>query len=273
MTGKSQQKQIHSGVEGTDFPQTPFLLFTKERKKHNILVGEDPGQVLFMEVATGLTVSKVLAVADEDILGKEEPLLFQVENLHNIHLSPVVKANVGIWSLTPLVKGSAGVTKLIKHGMSVLHMERLQKGALDQANDMLVDMFPSDSGPAYIQDVRAGICAALWVLTGDIPTEKPPFWKQPWEAPYGWMPRGVNPIFRLNALYREVVAWTYAHKGDLESCRMFGVSPAKRMRLSRMKLDIDKMDSTTCVLSAWKTERSDPLVVALKISQIWGRRG
>lgn len=273
MTGKSQLQKIHSGVEGTDFPQTPFLLFAKERKKHNILVGQDPGQVLFMEIATGVQASQVLVVADEDILGKEESLLFQVDNLRNIHLSPAVKANVGIWSLSPLVKGSAGVTKLIKHGMSLLRIERLQKGAIDQANDMLVDMFPSEGGPPHIRDVRAGICAALWVLTDDIPTEKPPFWKQPWEAPYDWMTRGVDPIYRLNSLYREAVSWIYAYKGDLESCRMFGVSPAKRMRLSRLKLDIDKMDATVCLLSAWKLERTDPLVVALKISQIWGRRG
>jgi len=263
-------EQTNHGVRGSVFAQTPFILNRKTVSLHNILVGDDPCQIRFMELFTGQRVKKMNVVTDEDILGHEESLLLKVDSPNAILLSANVKINVGIWSLDWLSKGTAGVSQIIKYAQSLLDV-KLPKGAIERANEMLVDLFPTETGHGLpcVRDVRAGISGAFWILSGEIPLVKPPFWKQPWESSKEWLPRGVNPALRLNKLYRDIVGWTYMRDRDQKAGRQFGLTPSRLQYLEKQKPDVARMDATFTLLSAFRHGAIDPYVTALRISRIW----
>ena len=255
------QKKLRPGVRDTIWPTTPLLLAQKTVFRFNILVGDDPAQVRFAELVLGLPCVFKEIVHDEDILGKENSLLYRIETPRNLELSPNTKALTGIWSLDPIERGSAGANALVRFASSLLGIPA-DKVLTQRIADKLLDEEKS------IEDVRAALWGAAWLLTGPRP-EETERWPDPWSEPKKWLPKGVDPGYRLNSLYRFLVGFVFAKEDDQDAARKFGMSIARFKALQRLNLDLIKVDRSIRELSRWRTQKYNPLVCALKITNIW----
>ena len=267
-----------TGVVGTEYPTTPLLL-ERSARKNNILIGNDPVQIRFAEQfltgahglpLPGIKHEPVPAVNDEMLLGKDEPKLYLVDRSSLIDLSPKERAKTGIYSLDLIEKGSAGINAIVRHAAKLLGKEKPSKDVMLNVGYELVK--ESDPSRRYLlTDIRAAVWQAAWLLSG--PLEGRPKWLAPWENWMMWMPRGGDPRYRLNALYRELVMWVFASTGDDRGFRKTGGSwDSKRFqKLSQIQLPKDKVYDTLVELSAWRKPNSgiDPFVCAIKVSKIW----
>jgi hypothetical protein len=253
------ERKLRPGVRNTVWPTTPLLLGQKTFHRFNLLVGEDPTQVRFAEQVLGVPCQKVEQLHDEDILGKEGSLLFQVEAARCIELSPNTKAMVGIWSLEPIEKGSAGANALVRYGATLLELPA-NKVLIQRIADLLLE---EDIG-----DIRIAIWHAVWLLTGPCPPEFER-WPDPWVEPYKWLPTGADPSYRLNSLYRSLVGYVFAKEDDQDAARKFGMSISRFKAMQRLNLDLNKVDRSIRELSRWRAQKSSPLVCALKVTHIW----
>jgi hypothetical protein len=250
--------KIRPGIGGTlEFPPVPGLLSKKPFARHNILVGNDAVQTRFAEQTLGVECKVVDRVKDEDVL-VPDPTLHQVLMSNSIDLSPELRNKAGIWSLTPITPGSAAATSIIKAACEILDV-KLEIGKRNRACEILTK--------EVINDVRAALWNAIWIVAGEIP-EDVGLWKDPWAAD-NWMPNGIDPRYRLNALYRELVGYIFVCDNDEASARRFGISPAKIKRLKALNLDIDRVYDSLLELSRWRSRRYDPYICALKITSIW----
>jgi hypothetical protein len=86
-----------------------------------------------------------------------------------------------------------------------------------------------------------------------------------------WMPKGEDPYYRLNSLYRELVMWVFATTGDERGYRKFARNwDVKRWsNLSRLQLPKDKVFNTLVVLSHWRKFKYDPYICIMKVAKIW----
>lgn len=259
----------------TEYPTIPLLL-ERTPRRHNILVGNDPAQIRFAEQflskAHGTTVrhEPVPAVNDDMLLGRDEPKLYLVERSGLIDVSPKEKAKTGIWSLDLIERGSAGMNAIVRYAATkLLGREKPPKETLAKVGyDLIRESDPG--GRRYLLgDVRAAVWHAAWLLTG--PAEGRVSWIAPWENWVMWMPRGGDPRYRLNALYRELVMWVFASTGDERGFRRTGGSwDSKRFqRLSQLRLPKGKVYDTLAELSAWRAHGYDPFVCAIRVSKIW----
>lgn len=247
-------------------------------KRHNVLIGNDPAQIRFAEqflsMHHGVPVKheQVPAVSDEMLLGKDEPRLFLVDVAQQVDLSPAVKSKTGVWSLDLIERGSAGINAIIRHAVKLLGIEKPPKDVIAKIGYELV----KDSDPFgkryLLTDIRAAVWHAVWLLSG--PVTGRPSWIAPWENWMMWLPRGADPHYRLNALYRELVMWVFASTGDERGFRKTGGSwDSKRFqKLSALQLPKDKVYNTLAALSAWRAHSYDPYVCVLRISKIWETR-
>jgi len=250
--------KFRTGVAAApEFPTTPVLLSKARFQRNNILIGNDPVQTRFAEQFFGVPCKEVDVVRDEDIL-KDTPTLYQVLISKSIEISPELRLKTGIWSLSPVVKGSASATAVIKSAMEILDV-KLDKESVNRACDILTE--------EEIGDVRAALWNAVWVIAGEIPAQ-PEFWKAPWSKG-NWMPKGVDPKYRLNALYRELVGYVLVRDNDEPAARRFGISPAKIKKLKALALDLDRVYNSISELSKWRQLKYDPYLCALKIARIW----
>ena len=258
----------------TEYPTTPLLL-ERTPRKHNILIGNDPVQIRFAEQFLSTAHSArvrhepVPAVNDEMLLGKDEPKLYLVERSGLIDISPREKAKTGIWSLDFIERGSAGINAIIRYAAKLLGIEKPPKEILASVGYDLVRESDPGSKKYLLTDVRAAVWHAAWLLAGSVAGR--PSWLAPWENWMMWMPRGGDPRYRLNALYRELVMWVFAQSGDDKGFRRTGGSwNAKRFqKLSQLQLPKDKVYDTLAELSAWRAHGYDPFVCAIRISKIW----
>lgn len=268
----SRGLQYHGIVE-TEYPTVPLLL-ERTPKKHNILIGNDSVQIRFAEQYISMVHKMqvhhepVSVVNDEMLLGKDEPKLYLVERSSLIDISPKEKAKTGIWSLDLIERGSAGINAIVRYAAKLLEIEKPDKDIVAKVGYELVK--ESDPGRKYLlTDIRAAVWQAVWLLTG--PPERALSWVAPWENWMMWMPRGGDPRYRLNALYRELVMWVFAVTGDEKGFRKTGGSwDGKRFqRLARLQLPKDKVYATLTELSAWRNQKYDPYVCVIRISKIW----
>jgi hypothetical protein len=255
-----EQGKFRPGVRATVWPTTPSLLLQKTYRRFNILVGDDQAQVRFAEQVLGLPCKFVEILHDEDLLGKEESLLYRVESLRCLELSPNTKALSGIWCLDPIEKGSAGANAIVKYAASLLDVP---------ADTKLVQRVADQLLAKEIGDIRAAIWDAACLLVGPPPLENKERWPDPWEKPIAWMPEGVDPGLRLNTLYRFLVGYTFAKEGDQDAARKFGISVAKFKVMQRITLDLNKVYSCVGELSKWRAQKYPPLVCALRVTNIW----
>ena len=253
------ETKLRPGVRATVYPTTPMLLLQKTYLRFNVLVGDDPAQVRFAEQLLGIKAQHVDVLRDEDILGKEGSHLFHIDTPRQSELSPNTKALVGFWSLETIEKGSAGASALVKYAATLLDSP-VDKKTLQLVADELVK---DDLG-----DIRAAIWRAAWMLSGPPPLDFAR-WPDPWQKPSEFLPKGVDPGLRLNALYRSLVAFVFAKENDQDAARKFGISIAKFKMLQSQNIDLNKVYSSIRELSKWRTQKYNPLVCALKIRYIW----
>jgi hypothetical protein len=250
--------KIRPGVSGPpEFPPATGLLLKKPPVRHNILVGNDAVQTRFAEQTLGVECKVVDRVKDEDVL-VPEPTLHQVLMSSSIDLSPELRSKAGIWSLSPVLPGSAAATSIVKAAAEILEV-KLELAKRNRACEILTK--------EVINDVRAALWNAVYIVAGDIP-EKEPFWKDPW-ASDNWIPNGTDPTYRLNTLYRELIGYIYVYDNDESSARRFGISPAKIKRLKALNLNLDRVYESILELSKWKAKHYNPYFCALKIATIW----
>jgi hypothetical protein len=240
-------------------PTTPMLLAQKTVLRFNVLVGDDPAQVRFAEQVLGIPAVHLDVLRDEDVLGKEGSRLYHIDHARGLDLSPNTKLTVGIWSLEPIEKGSAGANALVKFAASLLDIPVERKVA-----QLIADELVSEE----LGDIRAAIWQAVWLLSGPPPVDHPR-WPDPWTTPSEWLPKGVDPGHRLNTLYRSLVGYVFARENDQEAARKFGTSIAKFKVLQNQNLDLNKVYSSIRELSKWRTQKYNPLVAALRIRHIW----
>lgn len=255
----AEQRKMRPGVRATTWPTTPLLLGQKTFHPYNILVGDDPCQVRFAEQVLGVPCRFLEVIHDEDILGKEEKLLYRVDSPRGLELSPNTKALAGIWSLDEIESGSAGANAIVRFAASLLDVP---------ADRVLIQRVSDELLKKEIEDVRAAIWDAVWLLTGPRP-EEDVRWPNPWEDSKGWIPKGVDPGYRLNSLYRFLVGYVFAKEDDQDAARKFGMSISKFKALQRFSLDLNKVDQSIRELSRWRTQKYNPLVCALRITTIW----
>jgi hypothetical protein len=252
----------------TEYPSVVLLLEKKSPPKNNVLVGDDPAQIRFAEQFLSATHMRriecqaVKSVSDIDLQGQEEPLLYQVDYSSLLDLSPRTARKTGIWSLDLIKPGSAGMNAIVRFAAELLGMEKPDKATVQRVADEVAD---------GMYDIRAGIWDAAWMLSGPLPEKAK--WMRPWENWLLWLPKGVDPRYRLNALYWEMVEWVFAQTGDDRGFkRAKGASkfnPRTFQKLSALQLPKDKVFNSLLELSAWRERHYDPYVCALKITKIW----
>lgn len=258
----------------TEYPTTPLLL-ERAPKKHNILIGNDAHQIRFAEQFLSLTHNTsvkhepVEVISDDMLLGKDDPKLYLVERSNLIDISSNVKSKTGVWSLDLIEKGSAGINAIVRYAAKLLEINKLDKSVLSRVgNEVIKD---SDSrGRKYLMgDIRAAVWQATWVLTGPSPVHQ--HWSNPWENWLLWLPKGVDPRYRLNTLYWELVMWTFASTGDERGYRKTkGRWDAKQFqKLSLLQLPKDKVFNSLVEISAWREHAYDPFICAIRIAKLW----
>ncbi len=247
-------------MKATPFPATPVLFGQKTFKTHNILIGYDSVQEQFASQFFGLPVQFKDTVRDEDILGHQEPFLYQVEHSWNLEFSPQVRNTVGLFSVSPLVKGSSGVYAIVRHAAALLDLKKTPVEVTAIADELVKEP---------ILDVTAAVWQAVWLLTGPAPEPYKP-WPEPWSSK-DWLPVNVDPQYRLNTLHRDCVALVYALDGDEEAAYKFGVRPTKFKVLKDIgrSLNLNCLCDSIVELNKWQTLKYNPLLCALRITNIW----
>jgi hypothetical protein len=273
------------GVRVSGPPSTPLLLEKPTPKLHNVLVGDDPAQIRFAEYYLShayfckdecdgqnhfkLKHTEVEVVQDDMVLGKDEPALFKVDRVRQIELSEKVKSHVGIWALAPITKGSDGANAIVRFAASLLEMEKPKHATVEVFGDAMVKMMADLSIHKEVDDVLAAIWAAVWLLTGPEPEPFKP-WPRPWDNYLTWLSRGVDPNYRLNALYRELVVFVFAREGDEAAARKIGkFKPKEFQKLKSLRLPTVCVIDSIVELSKWRLHKSDPFICALKVAKIW----
>lgn len=282
---KEQGKKLRTGVRLNGPASTPLLLEKLTPKFHNILIGEDPAQIRFAEHYLShahfcadecteqnhfkLKCLEVELVQDEMVLGKPEPMLYRVERQRMIELSSKVEPSVGVWALAPITKGSDGANAIVRFAAELLDMERPAKAQVEKFGEAMIRMMADISIRKEVEDVLAAVWVSAWLLTGPEPA---PFkyWTRPWEHHLTWMPRDADPSYRLNALYRELVVWSFARDGDEYAARKVGkFKPKEFNKLKNLKLPVGCVINSIVELSRWRLHKSNPYICALKIAKIW----
>lgn len=243
-----------------DYPSVVLLLSRKKPHKNNILVGQDIAQMRFAEYMLENTCEFLPKVVDLDLLGSENPLLFRVDTIRDIDLSPAVQAKTGIWVLSPIEKGSAALGAIIRYAASLIRHE-LTATQIAQVGDIIAK--------AEIEDIRGTIWGVVELLILDLPDEKR--WPEPWEQLSGWIPKGVDVSFRLNSLYHTLVAYVFSKDKDQSPIRKLGFNAKRIAILSKLNLDATRVEATLRELSIWRNQQGSPYMVSMKISYIWDK--
>ncbi len=249
----------------TEFPTTPLLL-EKTPKKHNVLIGDDPMQVRFTEqFLSGYYQQKVVCqlvdtLTDDHVLGQDSPQLYRVDRINQIDLSPNIRIKTGVFSLDIIEKGSAGANAIVREASRLMGITKPPRATVDYvAAEITKDLY----------DIKSAIWYAAWLLTGTTPEKI--VWPQPWENYITWMPKDVDPAYRLNTLYWKLVEYVFAAENDERGFKKTGrpFNPREFKALSSKVLPKDRVSSSLRTLSSWRERRGDPYVCALKITKIW----
>lgn len=270
----SNARTAELGTAGTEYPTVP-LLFASKPKKNNILIGNDATQIRFAEqylsMMHGVPVKheEVPDVGDEMVTGQEAPKLYLVERSSLITLAPKELAKTGIFSLDLIERGSSGINAIVRYAAKLMDIDKPSKEILNHVGVELIKESDPRSKKYLLTDIRAAVWQACWLLKG--PVESFPKWLAPWENWMMWMPKGGDPRYRLNTLYRELVMWVFASSGDERSFRKTGGSwdPKRFSKLSALQLPKDKVYDTLVELSAWRHNQYDPYIAVIRISKIW----
>ncbi len=264
--GKTATKTRGTGT-GQELVPVPFILQKKAISRNNIVVGDDPAQIRFLEQQLGLLAQQpnlkaqqVDRVTDDMLVG-QEGLLYRVFATHRIDLSPEMRNKTGFWSAEPIVKGSAAINMMVKFAAGLLNFpeKKLTREAINIVGDRITR--------GRVWDVRSAIWQAAWLLTDEIQTTKR--WSDPWEAPVRWLNDSINVNQRLHTLYKRLVGYSILLTRGPDAARKLGIKPHELQRYKDLQLDLTKVYHTICLLSQWKQGRMDAYVCALRISVVW----
>ena len=253
-----------------DYSSTPLML-ERTPKKHNILIGNDRMQIRWAEqylssIHDFKIRHEVVESVNDDMVHSEEPRLYVVERSSFIDLAPAVKARTGIWDMTLIEPGSAGLNAIIRHGALMVGIKKPTK---EEVAQIVKDMEP-------VNDIRAAIwhASALW-LKG-VKEKTATAWLQPWDNWLAWMPQGVEVEYRLNTLYWELVRWTFARTGDERGFKKIAKKFDQRRwtKSCQLQLPKDRVYQTLVELSQFKAAKEadrhvDPWLTVIKIAKIW----
>jgi hypothetical protein len=245
-------------VAGSDLPPVPLLLNRKTHPANNVIVGSDRAQIRFAAQFFEAEIQELARVTDETLLGHSS-LLIHVAGQHQVDLSPEVRARTGVWSAEPIAQGSSAASTLIKFANSLLAQEALKRDVVERAAKALVKQ--------QTDDILGMLWNAIWMLA--IPLPEFHFWKEPWETPVYWLDPEVDPVYRLNSLYRDLVGFAFLACHEPVGARKFGVRPAQGARYKQWQIDLNRVYASIRVLSQWRSSKTSPHVCAMKIAAIW----
>jgi hypothetical protein len=266
MASKYQPRS--EGVNVTsDLPPTLHILLKKTLPKNNVVVGDDRAQVRFLEQRLShlggktIEVTKVDRVTDDMLAGYEDKL-YQVSMKHKADLSPELRGRTGIWAADPIVKGSAAINTLVKFAATRIpgREKTLKREIIDRVGDEICKK--------PVQDVRAAIWKAVWMLSGDLePNDK---WLDPWEHPTNWLTNEMNVGKRLNSLYKKLVRYSIVTLYGEEAASKEGIRPSQQQYFKGIHLDPTKAHDTIVLLSRYREGRISEWICAFQIAVIWG---
>jgi hypothetical protein len=231
------------------------------------LIGDDPAQLRFLaqQLNPQLTdiesdpITAVEKVTDDMLLGREG-LLLQVAADYRIDISPDVRSHTGIWNAGPILKGSAGANEIVRMAAAII-----QPGSKIPRETMA--FVAAEITKGGLQDIRGALWLAVWHLTGEVTPSVE--WPNPWNDPVRWLPKGVDVTYRLNSLYKTLVAWGFVVTGELLGLKQLSLTPQQLEKLKTLKLDEQRVyDSIKC-LSIWRNQHTEPMLCALSIAAIW----
>jgi hypothetical protein len=249
------------GISSSEYPPITQLLLRKSPKPFNILIGEDIHQIRFAEKTLGLKHHIVEKVTDADLL-TGEPCLLCITTSRVVDISESVRDKTSFWSIGPIRKGSAAASAIVKHAATALGGKMPDKDALQRIADTLAS--------EGVGDIHIAIWKAVWLLLGP-PLEEPKRWVDPWENYTGWLRPDIDPMYRLNSLFKDLSAYTFIMSGEVESLKKAGLSmsPSKVKYLSSLKLHVNKVYETLRELSSWRMKNGDPYLSAMRIAGTW----
>jgi hypothetical protein len=261
-----QKKLLRPGVQDLSLATTPLML-EKTKKRNNVLVGNDPTQIRFVEhllsatFQTEVKCQDVDLVNDDLLIGHEEPLLYRIDRLSMLEVAPTTRAKIGVWSLDLLEGSGEGLNAIVRYAAKLLGLEKPPKERVDQISRTLAK--------EDIDDINATLWRAAWLLHEELPSWRD--WPKPWKNYLSWLPYGVDPKLRLNTLYWELRFYVFSVDGDEDSARKQGkpFNPTQFKDLKALKLPLRAVRSTLAELSIWRERKYDPYVCALRIAQIW----
>jgi hypothetical protein len=248
------------GAASQDFAPTPFILGKRNIPRNNVVAGDDPAQIRFLEQQLDVKTQQVDRVTDDMLVG-EEGVLFSVYASHRIDLSSEIRNKTGFWSAEPIVKRSAAINAIVRFAATLLPYaeKKLTREIVHAVGDRLTKN--------RIDDVRGAVWEAVWILSGEI--ETPKRWPEPWEAPVNWLDSSMNVDQRLYTLYKRLIGYTlFFCKGE-DAARKFGAKPHEIQKYKSLTLDPTKAHKTISLLSRWKQGRLPPYVCAFQIAAVW----
>jgi hypothetical protein len=266
------RKKSGALIMETQYPSAPLLL-EKPLQKNNILIGDNEAQVRFAEqylsAAHGQSIvcQKMDLLTDDHLLGHDEPLLYRVERSSFFDLSLDVKAKTGIWSLEFISEGSTAANALVRAAATLIDAKPKKEDVTRVARELV---YQTRHGMGEdLDQIMVSVWRAAWLLTAP-PIERKS-WPRPWENHVAWMPPDVDPAHRLHSLYWELMMYIFAAENDEKGWKRMGrpykAETFKRAATKRMPLP--QVDATLHVLSAWREQKSDPYICALKVAAIW----
>jgi hypothetical protein len=254
-----------SGAAGGAIHHPVPYLFLKLPVRQNVLIGDDPLQIRFVEQLLKCECVTIDSLTDDDILGVED-VLFRVRFEKSLELTPAVRSKIGMWSLQPVAPDSASANALVRVASKIIG-EPLDEVRFNAIVKEIGRRFKKN----FVRDLRVG----LWetcdlILEGNTPTNK---WKEPWDTadPMEWLPPGTNIDMRLGTLFKHLRAYVYLLSGVDEEAMDLKVLPSKIKYLQGLHLDPEKVYETLKALSRHRYFGADPRKVVLALVKIWAR--
>ncbi len=243
-----------------EFTPPVFILQRKTALRNNVLIGDDPAQIRFLEQQLKVMCEEVDRVTDDMLVGREGAL-FRVYAAHRIDLSPEMRNKTGFWSAEPVVKGSAAINALVKFAATLLPYpeKKLTREIVNLIGDQLTRK--------RVYDLRGTLWQAVWLLAGDLAETR--YWRDPWDSPTGWLDDSMNVGSRLHVLHQRTVYYAIFITKGTEAARKLGAKPHVLQRFKDLNLDPTKVYLTISLLSRWKQNRVQPYPCALQIAAIW----
>lgn len=248
----------------------PLILEAKRILPGHVVVGKLTTQVDFIRELLGgarVELQECTTVTDTSLLerlGDPRPFVYLLPNLRALNVADDVRRRIHVWAALPIRKRTAAIRALVRAAVDTLGLKDVPNEQIDVVGDRVVDQLGEEA------PLSSMVWLACWLLTdtGPVP-DKEKFWANPWDKPWGWCPAGVSMAHRLNALYKVLVAWTFARDNHRAATDAMGYSPAAYRWLQSERIAPSRVDAAIQVLSAWRSRPDAGYTAALQIGTIF----